>query len=135
VRKSGEYDLIRRGIVFPTSDSDANLRSLFETRSIEEISLADLMFEKNRHAEFRSAEANNSRASNSSVAVKPSPEESPVFAPERFSEEDALYEMRAIPLYFPTSYSLIKPYVQGFDINGLDSPSLRNVVIDNDWQP
>jgi oligopeptide transport system substrate-binding protein len=135
VRKSGDYDLIRRGIVFPTSDSEANLRSLFETRSIEELALAERMFEKNRHAEFRAAEANVSRTNDSNASVKPSPEVSPVFAPQPFSEEDALYEMRAIPLYFPTSYSLVKPYVQGFDMNGLDSPSLRNVVIDNDWQP
>ena len=135
VRKSGDFDLIRRGIVFPTSDSDANLRSLFEVRSIEEVAMAERQFERARHSEFRQAEANVPRAGNSSVAAKPSPEVSPVYSPEPISEEDALYEMRAVPLYFPTSYSLVKPYVQGFDINGLDSPSLRNVVIDNDWQP
>ena len=135
IRKSGDFDLIRRGIVFPTSDSEANLRSLFEVRSLEEVAMAELQFERARLSEFRQAEANVSRASNPSVAAKPSPEASPVFSPKPISEEDALYEMRAIPLYFPTSYSLVKPYVQGFDINGLDSPSLRNVVIDNDWQP
>lgn len=135
VRKSGDYDLIRRGIVFPTSDSEANLRSLFEVRSMEEVAMAEREFEKARRSEYRTTEATISRATNSSPPAKTSPEASPIYAPERFSEEDALYEMRAIPLYFPTSYSLVKPYVQGFDINGLDSPSLRNVVIDNDWQP
>jgi hypothetical protein len=97
--------------------------------------MAERQFERARHSEFRQAEANVPRAGNSSVGAKPSPEVSPVYSPEPISEEDALYEMRAVPLYFPTSYSLVKPYVQGFDINGLDSPSLRNVVIDNDWQP
>ncbi|MFN6962794.1 MAG: peptide ABC transporter substrate-binding protein, partial [Pyrinomonadaceae bacterium] len=30
VRESGDYDLIRRGVVYPTSDAAANLRSLFD---------------------------------------------------------------------------------------------------------
>jgi hypothetical protein len=51
------------------------------------------------------------------------------------SEEDAVAELRAIPLYFPTSYSLVKPYVSGFDFNSLDAPSLKDVSIDNSWQP
>jgi hypothetical protein len=52
-----------------------------------------------------------------------------------FTEDRALFELRAIPLYFPTSYSLVKPYVRGFEINGLDAPSLRDVMIDSNWQP
>jgi hypothetical protein len=51
------------------------------------------------------------------------------------SEEQALDQLPGIPLYFPTSYSLVKPYVQGFDINILDAPSLKDVRIDNSWQP
>ena len=38
-------------------------------------------------------------------------------------------ELDAIPLYFPTSYSLVKSYVQGFDINALDAPHLKDVRI------
>jgi hypothetical protein len=44
-------------------------------------------------------------------------------------------ELPAIPLYFPTSYSLVKPYVLGFETNTLDAPSLKEVRIDNNWQP
>jgi hypothetical protein len=51
------------------------------------------------------------------------------------TEANAIYELWAIPLYFPTSYSLVKPYVTGFDMNSLDAPLLQNVSIDNDWQP
>jgi len=51
------------------------------------------------------------------------------------TEEQALEELPAIPLYFPTSYSLVKPYVQGFETNVLDAPSLKSVKIDNNWQP
>jgi hypothetical protein len=51
------------------------------------------------------------------------------------TEEQAFKELPAIPLYFPTSYSLVKSYIQGFDINILNAPSLKNVRIDNNWQP
>jgi hypothetical protein len=51
------------------------------------------------------------------------------------TEQQALEMLPAIPLYFPTSYSLVKPYVQGFETNSLDAPSLKNVKINNAWQP
>lgn len=57
-------------------------------------------------------------------------EESPIL-----TDEDAMRELSVIPLYFPTSYSLVKSYVQGFEINALDAPSLKDVRIDTDWQP
>jgi hypothetical protein len=58
-----------------------------------------------------------------------------IHAPRFGSEADALIEFSAIPLYFPLSYSLVKPYVQGFEPNGLDVYSLQHVRIDGDWQP
>jgi hypothetical protein len=51
------------------------------------------------------------------------------------SEANAVYELWAVPLYFSTSYSLVKPYVTGFEMNTLDAPSLSEVSIDPDWQP
>ena len=51
------------------------------------------------------------------------------------SEAEAILEVPAIPLYFPTSYSLVKPYVKGFDMNSFDAPSLKKVEIDSSWQP
>jgi hypothetical protein len=51
------------------------------------------------------------------------------------SEETAVLEFNAIPLYFPMSYSLVKPYVKGFETNPLDAPALRDISIDNNWQP
>lgn len=50
------------------------------------------------------------------------------------TEEAAVFEVPAIPLYFPTSYSLVKPYVFGFDTNPLDAPLLRSVSIDSGWK-
>jgi hypothetical protein len=30
---------------------------------------------------------------------------------------------------------LVKPYVRGFEINGLDAAMLNNLSIDSNWQP
>jgi hypothetical protein len=51
------------------------------------------------------------------------------------TEDEAIIEVPAIPLYFPTSFALVKPYVKGFEMSNLDAPLLKNVVIDNNWQP
>ncbi|NJM53549.1 MAG: hypothetical protein HC846_09275 [Blastocatellia bacterium] len=51
------------------------------------------------------------------------------------SEEEALEHLPAIPLYFPTSYSLVKPYIQGFELNAFDALSLKDVQINSSWQP
>jgi hypothetical protein len=50
------------------------------------------------------------------------------------SETEALNDLRAIPLYFASSYALVKPYVSGFDSNVLDIPSLKHVRIDTNWR-
>jgi hypothetical protein len=42
--------------------------------------------------------------------------------------------LKAIPLYFASSYALVKPYVTGFDTNVLDAPSLKRVQINTEWR-
>ena len=42
-------------------------------------------------------------------------------------------ELKAIPIYFASSYSLVKPYVSGFDLNVLDVPSLKRTRLDTNW--
>ncbi len=54
--------------------------------------------------------------------------------PQVVTEAQALKELPAVPLYFASSYALVKPYVQGFDANLLDAPSLKRVRIDSSWQ-
>jgi hypothetical protein len=49
--------------------------------------------------------------------------------------EDAMHEVTAIPLYFPVSYALVKPYLQGFELNGLDAVALQDVSVNYDWRP
>lgn len=129
-RHQRSFDIVRRGVVLPTTDEAANFLAIFPPRP-------DLP---------------GTPAAEPSESPQPSPSGSPsadaallnsigreklVVAPdaEILSEEQAIFELYAIPLYFPTSYSLVKPYVRGFDINSLDAPSLKDVVIDNDWQP
>jgi oligopeptide transport system substrate-binding protein len=142
--KNGDFDLIRRGIVLPTTDETTNMLALF--------SKADENEEK--PAENGQA-ATESETEKQAPAYKPAETDSAAGAKEEsadaqadesgvetkgvektiLTEQQAFEELPAIPLYFPTSYSLVKPYVQGFETNVLDAPSLKSVRIDNNWQP
>jgi len=51
------------------------------------------------------------------------------------NEAAALKQFAAIPLFFASSYALVKPYVSGFETNLQDAPSLKSVKIDPDWEP
>jgi len=49
------------------------------------------------------------------------------------SEAQALKDLKAIPIYFASSYAVVKPYVSGFDSNVLDAPSLKTTRMDTNW--
>jgi ABC-type oligopeptide transport system substrate-binding subunit len=51
------------------------------------------------------------------------------------SEAEALKDLKAMPIYFASSYAVVKPYVSGFDPNVLDAPSLKNTRINTNWRP
>ncbi|REJ77916.1 MAG: peptide ABC transporter substrate-binding protein [Acidobacteria bacterium] len=148
VRGSGEFDLIRRGAVLPTSDETANMLAIFKKSN------SDPAEEENEDED----EPADSSGSSIVIPDMPPPIPDPNLGLSEFdglppsvsdeltvdvpgeekpilTEEAALFEVPAIPLYFPTSYSLVKPYVSGFDINALDAPLLRAVRIDNSWRP
>ncbi len=103
--RAGDYDIVRRGIVMQTTSELVNLKMLFE-RDAHALPLAS-----------------------------PGPEESP---PEEKvaveTEAQALKDLRAVPIYFASSYSLVKPYVTGFDTNVLDAPSLKKTRLDTNWK-
>ena len=128
-RAAGDYDLVRRGLVFPTTDSTASFLAIFppqhEAERSSEPKEADTSI-AGLHLGDKPATAVDNSAHAAPDAARSDP---------TFTEDRALFELRAIPLYFPTSYSLVKPYVRGFEINGLDAPSLRDVMIDSNWQP
>jgi oligopeptide transport system substrate-binding protein len=145
-KQDGDYDMIRRNVVLPTSDETVNMLAIFAPENpVKEESETQKMPESAR--EGKTGEKLNGEAAaaaNPEIKLPHHPAESPLIleADDQFdagrlilTEADAINELRAIPLYFPTSYSLVKPYVQGFMINTLDAPSLKDVSIDNYWQP
>jgi len=104
--KSGDYDIVRRGIVLQTTNELVNLRMLFE-RDTHALPVA-------------------------SPAPEPTATPPPAVAVE--TEAQALKDLKAMPIYFASSYSLVKPYVNGFDSNVLDVPSLKKTRLDTNWK-
>ncbi len=151
-RQTKDYDLLRRGVVLPTTDEAMNMLAIFEPQ-IQTEKLADAK-------ENIRANENKTAGEDKTTGAANQPDEAPIAADanadaprqpnenqaapankntdvpsEISSENEAAFQIRAVPLYFATSYSLVKPYIQGFEINTLDAPSLQNVRIDNNWQP
>jgi len=109
--RTGEYDVVRRGVVMQTPDELTNLRLLFPMDRAQ------------------ATNASPTNAANSASAVMAGKSE--VTAID--SESQALKELKAMPIYFASSYSLVKPYVSGFDANVLDAPSLKRTSINTSW--
>ena len=101
--KNGDYDIVRRGMVMQSTSELVNLHILFERDP--------------RPLPSASPEAS------------PSPQ--PTVPVE--TEAQALKDMKAVPIYFASSYSLVKPYVSGFDSNVLDVPSLKKTRMNTNW--
>lgn len=137
-REKNEFDAIRRGVVLPTSNEAANMLKIFPIKKIKET-----LLNENPPAKQNESNSEIEKDGKFGVDLPTNNELSDDLPLPTAAEEDrefltadrAIFEFPAIPLYFPTSYSLVKPYVQGFEINTLDAPSLKNVKIDKDWQP
>jgi len=125
-RTALEYDVVRRSVVLPTLNEAASLEAIFG-RTARVPSEATTVLARNSQPGVENYEAENLTGGDGNTA------ESGDTLTEVFTEEDALYQMNAIPLYFPTSYSLVKPYVEDFEINGTDAPLLSIVKINNEW--
>lgn len=113
--KAGDYDVVRRGIVMQTTDEATNLRLIFDLTNQEAELAAEVVPE---------------------VRPNGKPVEKPVVRKEVDlidSEEQALKELKAMPIYFASSYSLVKPYISSFDSNVLDVPLLKRTRIDTGW--
>jgi ABC-type oligopeptide transport system substrate-binding subunit len=120
--RSGEFDVARRGVVIQTTDELTNMRMIFN----------DHLSSTDHHAASgqpsgREAGAKNGRAS---LADEPGAEPSQRLE----TEAQALNDLSAMPIYFASSYALVKPYVTGFDSNVLDAPSLKTVRINTTWK-
>ncbi len=130
--RAGDYDIVRRGVVMQTMDEVTNLRMIFDHDAAPVA--APEIIPDNQPAESEN-EAGKAGSAKQNTDQKPLAQESPSLASRVESEEQALRELPAIPIYFASSYSLVKPYVVGFDANLLDAPSLKNVRVDTSWQP
>lgn len=131
LRVAGDFDVIRRGVVLPTADERVSLMAIFESPAVSETDF-DKVDSDDPVQSGGGNEANeNDSGQEAGAKDRAIDDEEAHFL---YSEEQALLEVRAIPLYFPTSYSLVKPYVSGFEMNSLDAPLLKDVVIDNNWQ-
>ena len=104
---AGDYDIVRRGMVMQSTSELVNLHMLFE-RDPRPLPSASPLAE-----------------------ASPSP---PPVAPVE-TEAQALKDLKAVPIYFASSYSLVKPYVSGFDTNVLDVPSLKKTRMATNWTP
>jgi oligopeptide transport system substrate-binding protein len=139
VRKSGDFDLLRRGVVFSANDKLVNLVAVLGSA---EKAIEEPAGETNTGAESTNApEKQRPSVQIPNAKGGPSVATGDEASPNKkdtiltVTERDAIYELKAIPLYFPISYSLVKPYIRGFEVNGLDAISLKAVSIDNNWQP
>ena len=132
---AGDYDIVRRGVVMQTMDEITNMRMIFDTEA-PPVVVATSESNSTSQPSESPVEAGKAGNSNQSADAKPLAEERPTKTPPSLieSEEQALRELPAIPIYFASSYSLVKPYVVGFDTNLLDAPSLKNVRVDTTWQ-
>lgn len=114
--REGDYDVVRRGLVMQTTDELTNIRMLFPDGA---------------QAAPAAAPGKGLASSTETAKLK---EKGPLAQQPIESEAQALRELSAMPIYFASSYSLVKPYVSGFDSNVLDTPSLKAVRINSDWR-
>jgi ABC-type transport system substrate-binding protein len=124
VKASGEFDLMRRGVVLPSPNETASLMAIFERNTALKPSVPTTVTSPT--PQNSPASAVNSNTSAAGATPTPTVE-------EQLTELSAIYDVEAIPLYFPRSYALVQPYVQGFDLNGIDSPSIGSLSVDTAW--
>jgi ABC-type oligopeptide transport system substrate-binding subunit len=118
--RGNDYDVVRRGIVMQTTDELTNMRLLFEGGGQEPVGTG-------RSESVRDSEAPGGKS--------PLAREQPLqTSPPIETEAQALKSLTAMPIYFASSYSLVKPYISGFDSNVLDAPSLKTIRINTDWK-
>lgn len=119
--RAGDFDVVRRGIVMQTTDELTNIRMLFQ-----EGTQPGLSDQSDRDTDASATESNSKAPLPKSNLHGLQPIE---------TEAQALKDLSAMPIYFASSYSLVKPYVSGFDANVLDAPSLKTVRINTSWKP
>jgi oligopeptide transport system substrate-binding protein len=117
--RAGDYDVVRRGMVMQTTDELTNIRALF----------------RDGVASAREAAAGLEKTPDVTTNKPANGKQALVTLPPIETETQALNDLSVMPIYFASSYALVKPYVSGFDSNMLDAPSLKTVRINTGWKP
>src|SRR5436190_3490926 len=127
-----DFDIVRRGVVLPVPDEYACISAILGEDPRLQPGSADpfVNTQANTNSNVRLSESARFANSNSN-----SNDQKNAVQRATLTEDDALYQLRVIPLYFPTSFALVKPYVMGFDTNSMEIVDLRELAINNEWQP
>jgi oligopeptide transport system substrate-binding protein len=155
--ETGDFDIVRRTVVLPTTNELSNLQAMFGAKTDESVESSQ---ESSTDAVLTLTPPGAAAAPALVPDLIPNRKNAPTLAVphvgeldadrnanqnfdgeqsvqtknEIFSESEAVELIPAIPLYFPASYALVKPYVAGFETNLLDAPLLKNVKIETAWQ-
>lgn len=127
--KAGDFDIARRSYVMQTADESSNLREMLEPDNVPVKPLTQ--------SEPANATGEKSGKESAEDGLKGNEKQiniQPAATPQTLTEAQAMSELHAMPIYFASSYALVKPYVIGFETNLLDAPSLKHVRIDTSWQ-
>ena len=126
--RAGEYDVAKRSTLMQTTDEQANMLAMFAPDRFAFAAGVAPADEPAAVAEGEGAGASNDLPGDAAKSAR-------AVVPEIKTESQALKNVPAIPVYFASSFALVKPYVRGFDPNLLDAYSLKQVHIDTGWQP
>lgn len=135
--RSGDYDVARRSMVMQTIDEQTNMLAMFDPERLNFVPAAEA---SDNDSNAQEAQPSPTRSADQQREVLSDEEKQSVPPPGTASqpiltERQALADLPALPIYFASSYALVKPYVVGFDSNLLDAPSLQHVRINTNWQP
>ncbi|MDQ3819172.1 MAG: peptide ABC transporter substrate-binding protein [Acidobacteriota bacterium] len=122
----GDYDVARRSYVMQTLDESDNLREMLEPDAVA--------FNPPQQAGAQPPPTPEKNGKTGESTKESERQAGIAMPPPTISEAQALKDLPAMPIYFASSYSLVKPYVAGFETNLLDAPSLKRVRIDTTWQ-
>jgi ABC-type oligopeptide transport system substrate-binding subunit len=136
--RAGDYDVARRSMLMQTLDEETNLLAMFDPERLNGATNTEASGGEGTEAQASPTPRTETRGEppvNGEGSAGGGEASSSKAAQSILTEQQALKELPAIPIYFASSYALVKPYVAGFDANLLDAPSLQHVRIETNWQP
>jgi ABC-type oligopeptide transport system substrate-binding subunit len=136
--RAGEYDVARRSVLMQTVDEETNMLAMFDPERLNVKTNAEASTGESTDAQAAPSPRTDTRGdalAGGEESARVASETQAKAAPLILTEQQALKELPALPIYFASSYALVKPYVAGFDSNLLDAPSLQHVRIETNWQP